>query len=515
VRCLLWTTTSTTRHELGGDVLTVRDLPTLPVLAGARTVAGAAGLDREIRAVNVMEVPDIEEFVRPDELLLTTAYPLRDRVEDLPDLVTTLHRRGLAALAVKTGRYLAELPAEVLARADELGFPLLVLPDSTAFNEVIGAVLAVVLAEYGAEPARAEAIRERLTGVALAGGGLEEIARTLAGALDRAVAVTDTEHQVLGASGFSAATTPPPEALAAGTWWRFPITIAGRGQGQVLVDGQEEPTLGQRRLIRQACFAAGMHLAQAVATAELDRRMRSLFLEELVAGTGTNHALLRDRGRLFGWDAARPYVVAIADAGTDCGETGEGAAATSVPPLPTGSIVWSRGREVVALVAWREGIDLEAVAERWQRRLTTTWRPGVVVAFGSLARSAHDLPASHLAARESLDIGRATGRSVVTQHMIRLEHLLFSAPTDRLDAFVEAEIGPLVEADRAGGAQLCETLESYLATGNAAEAARSLFIHYNTMKHRLARIEEILALDLHDPRHRLSLAVALRIRQLR
>jgi PucR family transcriptional regulator, purine catabolism regulatory protein len=495
-------------------VLTVRDLPTLPVLAGVRTVAGAAGLDREIRAVNVMEVPDIEEFVRPDELLLTTAYPLRDRVEDLPDLVTTLHRRGLAALAVKTGRYLAELPDEVVARADELGFPLLVLPDSTAFNEVIGAVLAVVLAEYGAEPARAEAIRERLTGVALAGGGLEEIARTLAGALDRAVAVTDTAHQVLGASGFSPGDHAPFDDPD-GTWWRFPVTIAGRGRGQVLVDGLQEPTLGQRRLIRQACFAAGMHMAQAVATAELDRRMRALFLEELVSGTGANQSLLRDRGRLFGWDAQRPYVVAIADAGTDRGESGDAVAARSTPPLPAGSIVWSRGRELVALVAWREGLDLESVAEEWQRLLATSWHAGAAVACGSVARSPHALAASHLAARESLDIGRATGRTVVTQHMIRLEHLLFSTPADRLDAFVEAEIGPLVEADRTGGARLCETLEAYLATGNAAEAARGLFIHYNTMKHRLARIEEILGLDLHDPRHRLSLAVALRIRQLR
>ncbi|MFF2623363.1 PucR family transcriptional regulator [Oerskovia jenensis] len=496
-------------------MLTVRDLRTLPVLAGARAVAGEAGLDRAIRAVNVMEVPDIEEFVRPDELLLTTTYPLRDRVEDLPDLITALHRRGLAALAVKTGRYLAALPPDVLARADALGFPILVLPESTAFNEVIGAVLAVVLAEYGADPARAEAIRERLTGVALAGGGLDEIARTLAGALARPVAVSDTEHRVLGASGLAASTHPALDDSEADAWWRFPVTIAGRRRGQVLVGGADEPTLGQRRLIRQACFAAGMHMAQAVASAELDRRMRALFLEELVSGTAANQSLLRDRGRLFGWDAARSYVVAIADAGTDPGESGDLAATCSTPPLPAGSIVWSRGRELVALVAWSDGLDLESTAEGWQCALAAAWKSETTVACGTVARSAHELASSHGAARESLSIARATGRTVVTQHMVRLERLLLAAPGDRLDSFVVSELGPLVEADRAGGARLCETLEAYLATGNAAEAARGLFIHYNTMKHRIARIEEILSVDLRDPRHRLSLAVALRIRQLR
>ena len=43
-------------------------------------------------------------------------------------------------------------------------------------------------------------------------------------------------------------------------------------------------------------------------------------------------------------------------------------------------------------------------------------------------------------------------------------------------------------------------------------AARLLYIHYNTMKHRMVRIEELLDVDLHNPRIRLSLAVALAAR---
>ncbi|HLE59500.1 MAG TPA: PucR family transcriptional regulator ligand-binding domain-containing protein, partial [Candidatus Limnocylindria bacterium] len=44
----------------------------LPPLRDARVVAGGAGMERPIRHVNVMEVPDILPWVRPDELLLTT-----------------------------------------------------------------------------------------------------------------------------------------------------------------------------------------------------------------------------------------------------------------------------------------------------------------------------------------------------------------------------------------------------------------------------------------------------------
>ncbi len=49
----------------------VRSLLGISSLRGASVLAGAAGLDREVRRVNVMEVPDILPWVKPHELLLT------------------------------------------------------------------------------------------------------------------------------------------------------------------------------------------------------------------------------------------------------------------------------------------------------------------------------------------------------------------------------------------------------------------------------------------------------------
>ncbi len=48
---------------------TVREILTLPPLARTEILAGASGLDREVRGVNVMEVPDIETYVAPGEVL--------------------------------------------------------------------------------------------------------------------------------------------------------------------------------------------------------------------------------------------------------------------------------------------------------------------------------------------------------------------------------------------------------------------------------------------------------------
>ena len=493
-------------NDGGMSAITVREVLTLAALRGNFVVAGQNGLERVVTGVNVMEVPDIESFVKRGELLLTTAYPLREHPEDLAVLVHTLSRLGLAALAVKTGRYLERLPDDALAMANELGLPVILLAEDTSFNEVIGAVLAIVLTEYGADPAGAEEIRERLTGVALAGGGLMEIARTLAGALDRHVSILDPEGVVLGEGGVL-----PDENV--GESWEFPVTVGGRERGLIIVNGTDEPTLGQRRLVRQACFAAGMHIAQALASLELDRQMRVLFLEELVAGKAVDESLVRERSRLFGWDFRSDHAVILARLGQELGDSVVVSAART--GLPRGGLAWARGQEVVAIVP-AESIPTEAVpwlqADSWRKALERAGggdgelRPGRGAPFVG-GRVVTPLAAPH-------NFAQATGRKNVRHDVLTLERVILSVPADLLAELIHRELGPIVDADIANGSDLCATLEMFLGTGNAADAARRLFIHYNTMKHRMSRIAGLITADLSDPRARLRLSFALQARKL-
>ena len=500
--------------------VTVREIMTLAVLGGTSVLGGAGGLDRLISGVNVMEVPDIERYVKAGELLLTTGYSVRDRPERLTELIGEFAARGLGALAIKPTRYLHALPEGLVAEADRLDFPLLAMPDHTSFNDVISAVLAIVLAEYGAEPGDAEAIRERLTGVALAGGGLDEIARTLAGALDRNVSIVDPETVVLGRgfplTGIRDVTPEPGESPQP---WAFPITVAGAQRGRILVGGRAEPTLGQRRLIRQSCFAAGMHIAQALASLQLDRRMGVLFLEELVSGSPLDEQFVRQRARLLGWDLTTPHVVVLARCDTELPDGPIAVEAARV--LSRETLAWSRGQEVVA-IAPRNALDSPSVrtgplddpAQAWRSALLQLGATHAVVAIGSVASEPAALATSHQTARAALSIARATGRTVAWHEDLAVERLMLTVPPVELRAFVDQAIGPLVAHDAEHFGNLCRTLEEFLGVGNGAEAARRLFIHYNTMKHRMARIADLLGVDLREPQVRLTLALALEVRKL-
>jgi len=87
-------------------------------------------------------------------------------------------------------------------------------------------------------------------------------------------------------------------------------------------------------------------------------------------------------------------------------------------------------------------------------------------------------------------------------------------PVSEGEAFCADVLGSLEAYDAAHGTTLVATLETFLATRNAALAARRLYLHYNTLKNRLAKIEEVIGPYLDDPDRCLSLALALRMRRL-
>ena len=148
-----------------------------------------------------MEVPDILPWVKPQELLLTTGYPLRAVPESLTALVGQLAGRGLAGLAVKRGRYLPELPPAMLEEADRLGLPIIGLPDAVSFDDVINQVLTEVLNRQAAVLARSEEAHQALVQIVLTGGGLDRLCEELVGICGGVAMVTTPDGRVLASAG--------------------------------------------------------------------------------------------------------------------------------------------------------------------------------------------------------------------------------------------------------------------------------------------------------------------------
>ena len=115
--------------------LTVEEALSIYPLSEAKLIAGSKGKHRIVKSINVMDAPDISDWIKEGEMLLTTAYLIKDSLEDASALLQTLNRRGSAGLGIKLGRFWDAVPESLIAEAETLNFPLIELPFQFTFSD--------------------------------------------------------------------------------------------------------------------------------------------------------------------------------------------------------------------------------------------------------------------------------------------------------------------------------------------------------------------------------------------
>ena len=142
---------------------------------------------------------------------------------------------------------------------------------------------------------------------------------------------------------------------------------------------------------------------------------------------------------------------------------------------------------------------------------------GLVIGLSDLDRGAANARRRMREAADAARIGRslvADGGAVSYEQLGAYRYLvhmeLDEAPHDRYRQAVEE----LIEYDRRRGARLVETLEQFLADrGGVTASARALYVHPNTVRQRIERIERVAGLDLANE-DLLSLELALKLARL-
>ena len=142
----------------------------------------------------------------------------------------------------------------------------------------------------------------------------------------------------------------------------------------------------------------------------------------------------------------------------------------------------------------------------------------ISVGVGRVQSDPLELRVSYSEALRALEVGRRAGGAgrVCLFADLGVDRLLLSCPTAELDAFVSATLGPLLSYERAHpGCELSRTLQVFLAADrNVARTARELFVHYNTVKYRLERLESVLGSFVDVPERCLTLELATHVGRL-
>jgi purine catabolism regulator len=550
--------------------MALRGVLALEPLAGSRVLAGEAGLDRPVTRVNVMEVPDVLPYVRRDELLVTTGYALRENPEQLGALVRELHRRGVAALGVKLGRYLDEMPRSAVEAGDELGYPGVALPATTSYDELLTAVLTAVLDHQAQRLTRSEDLHRALVQVVLGGGGLPEVASALAAIVDVEVLLTDSEGVVVvRVPGPDAGTGPddevelpstglpsPPfdsrgrltsDAMRRGRhasepadsgYAVVPIIAGAQDHGRIVAISTAR-SLGDADLqsLERAATVCALAITKQQAVTAVESKYQADFLRDVLLGRAGGPERTVPHARTLGWDLDRRLVVVVVEPDPQPSAEAasvDAAAADAVLRLqlerlaagwagvvrrrdPAAAVVGFT-TEVVAVLAVPDTVDPERLVRDLAGSVASESRVTFSVGLSRAIPDASRLPTAYEESRRALAVGRQVQGPGAIASFERLGvHRLLSLVPDaaELRSFERETLAELAD-DSAEAADLRHTLQVLLDTNlNVAQAARALHFHYNTLRYRIAKLERMLGPFTTDPLLRLDLALALRVVQMR
>jgi hypothetical protein len=117
-------------------------------------------------------------------------------------------------------------------------------------------------------------------------------------------------------------------------------------------------------------------------------------------------------------------------------------------------------------------------------------------------------------ARRLAALRDSTAISVVTSDEVASHELLLATvPASVLRSFRERLLGPLVAYDDQHRAELLPTLREFLAcSGSWNACAAKMYVHVNTVRYRIRRIEELTGRDLSSLNDQVDFFLALRIR---
>ncbi|TQC44098.1 PucR family transcriptional regulator [Rhodococcus sp. WS4] len=523
------------------------------LLVSPTLVAGGTGTSREVSNVAVMAVPDIGPWLRSGQLLITTTSVLGRLVEPIDAFLTRLDRRGVAGLTVRLDDDTAALPAEMSDAADELGFPVVVVPDLYAKDHPLSGDLAELSARQVDAVFEADRLRRVLVDVVMAGGGFAELSVAVARELGGAVLITTPDGRQLCRAGDESELTRLASSAALDSTGRVRTDSTEGGLGlhrlgdesiavsAISANGIDHGRLVQfstgRRLrsedlylVEQAAAVCALVVARELVVSSVEEKHRANFIRDLLLGRGGEHEHVVAHAKTFGWDLDRPVVVVVIEPDP----VGE-----DEPSMPRMPLVERQARAFTSAVAGRDtGAAVTALATETVilmgvgadtmnlvHELVATVRGaggGGRRAFGvGVSRptdSVDGIPALYGQARTALKVGRQiTGAWAVTHFDdLGVYRLLSLVDDDReLESFAQETLRELT-ADTPEAQDMRRTLEVLLATNiNIAETARQLHFHYNTLRYRVVKLEKMLGSFTDHPELRLDLSLALKIMAMR
>lgn len=547
--------------------ISIKEILNMEVLKDAKVLGGEKGLDKKVTKVNVMEVPDILDWVAPGEFLLTTAYSIKDDLSRLNSLIQELNSKGLAGIGIKTKRYIREIPVEVIETANNLNFPIIEIPFNVAYSDIITPVLAEIINKQTNTLKKIDSFHTRLMNVMLRGGSLKEIAEGIHESINNTIAIYDDVFQnyVLITKDDNKECF---EAIIEGergknlvalkncsksylkdidningldiTRITIPIYTEDRRYGYLYIwEDKKKITPVELTVIESSTSLIALDLVKRISIYEIENKHRIEFFDDLLSNSHVRQKKALERSTFFDFDKKLNYSVIVITfrdidklvkltpnntnylhhLNSKLLNIVERLARTTKGKILYGNksdrIIVLFGTEDYGEVTKKRVVDFckQVFEGALREHINENISIGIGRAYGELEALWKSYREATRAA-ENLK-GNNNGQPIHYDDLGIYRILSYEELKPELYQFYREILEDLVNYDKEKDSELVKTLQMYFACGgNLKKISEEMFTHYNTIIYRMQRIRDITGINLENPNEKLNIQIALKIYEI-
>lgn len=549
----------------------LRDVLQIDLLKGAEILAGENGLDNSILSVNVMEVPDVLEWVRSGEFLLTTAYVFRDDLSLLDRLIPELYAKKVCGLGIKTQRYIETVPESALALADELGFPIIRIPQDVPYGDLIKEIFNHIIGEQRDLLIRINDFNDTVREIMLKRGGMQEIAEQIYLATESPVIIhddifrdfysycPDEEGKILVQEDYRNFLTQSlynrdyylqrnrSQEVSVGEnglkRYAIPIYFDNTHFGSIFIWDIKNSLRPQSLFVIESITSLiALEILNRVTLVERENIHQTGFLELLLSSDPEDQEKAIESSKFYLFDQSRASQIIVLLVGQEQGKPQLNEKPAMVQKVDT-DLLYLTNRlkkeyrayflstqhddRAVFLLQFDQNIPEDLRHENCENFIAILLQfleekkksAGSFVGVGSCVKSYKELPASLRQAEQTVRIlqnrNDTEAKILFYEDLDVLQILGHPLIEEEALAFAGEILNAIDEPDPKKRNDFFDTICAYFeAGGNLRRVSELLFTHYNTVVYRINRIRDVYGVDLRDPDTAFNFQLALKIKEL-
>lgn len=522
---------------------TLKNFLDIPLMRQGLVRTAQETLDlRPIEYISVIEIP-VENFVRKNELVLTTAMVCDTDVNVFKGFVQDVYEAKAAALVISTGVHIKSIPQEILDFAESVRFPLIEIPWELRFADITAQVLAELNNWHQANLALYQSLQKNLLNLFLKGASLSDAADLLRQGLGSPVVIINNTGAVKGCStqaeAFLEKLTPclkkyfapfPAEGersahalhIPDNSLLMFNIQTPDKLHGYLFVEivsGKDPEALSKERENVKTHIITTLTLwfQREQAILEVEMRLKDDFVWSIAKGEFDSWDTMDARAKSMGYSLEVPYVCLAGIIDRADRSIGKLLHIPSTQWLQYAlNIIEQKillagkhlGRAVMMTFQQEQLIVFLEVPDSQAEKNVTAFLdllehklekllPDMIISWGIGENQAgvKTFHKSYMEAKIALNIcysQKGSGNRFTYANTGIYRMLLTLTKSDETKDIVRMTIGKLVEYDKYRGLDLINTFKAYVSNhGNVSQTARFLNLHRQSLLYRLKKIETL------------------------